>query len=59
MNQATCTAAGYCFWTGSNCYLAECHKVSDIRACRSSLSGFLVVNNKCAELPSIDPNFLN
>ncbi|CAK80566.1 unnamed protein product (macronuclear) [Paramecium tetraurelia] len=59
MIQTTCTAAGYCFWTGTACRLAECHKVSDIRACRSSLNGFLVLNNKCAEIPSINSNFLN
>ncbi|CAD8163512.1 unnamed protein product [Paramecium pentaurelia] len=59
MIETSCTAAGYCFWTGSACQLAECHKVSDIRACRSSLNGFLVVNNKCTEIPSINSNFLN
>lgn len=43
MNSATCaTAAGYCYWTGTACQLAECHKVTDIRACRLSASGYLV-----------------
>ncbi|CAD8055998.1 unnamed protein product [Paramecium primaurelia] len=61
ITQTACTtAAGYCFWTGTACQLAECHKVTDVRACRSSTpAGFLKSSTKCTEITSNDPNFLN
>ncbi|CAD8154659.1 unnamed protein product [Paramecium octaurelia] len=60
MSSSACaTNSGYCYWTGSACQLAECHKVTDVRACRTSVSGYLVAQSKCTEILSIDPNFLN
>ncbi|CAD8091512.1 unnamed protein product [Paramecium sonneborni] len=55
-SSSTCNGTGYCYWT-TTCIMAECHKVTDIRACRTG--GHLKTNNKCTEITSIDPNFLN
>jgi len=62
LGSGPCTATGFCYFTsGSNCWFGECHKVTDIRACRTSSTGYLTSAGsgigKCIELPSVNPNF--
>lgn len=61
LTSVTCPAKGFCFYTGSSCITGECHKVTDIRACRISTNGYLTTAGsgigKCIEIPSVNPNF--